>query len=352
MTTPREQNRGFHAVLDEAPRHLFIDTCMQAWPDADWPVAHRHGCTVFGVTAFMPNGSGEGALEGLMHWHLMARKHENVVVVETVDDIRAAHREGKAGLLLASQDGDFLGRHLHRLEAFYRLGLRMMLPAYNSSNLICGGCLERTDRGLTAFGRLVVREANRVGLLLDGTHVGERSSLEMIDASEDPVVFSHANPASLFPNPRNLSDAQIRAAAASGGVIGVVPWGPLCLRPGQRTRPTLEALLDAVDYVAQLTGSIDYVGIGTDFSLGSYPAHPHDPWGQPISLAPVMADYNAFMSPNSHNRERFVEGFSSYPEIVGVAAGLQGRGYSETDVAKVLGENWLRVFERVWKPVG
>ncbi len=344
-------NRGFHPVLENDHEYIFVDTCMQSWPDADYANAHRHGCTAYGVTAFMPNVSGAEALEGLMYWHLLARKNPNLIVVDTVEDIRRAKREGKSAFLLTAQDGDFIANKLHRVEAFYRLGLRVMLPAYNSSNLICDGCLDITDRGLTNFGKLVVEEANRIGLVLDGTHIGRRSSLEMIDASADPVIFSHCNPNALFENARNITDEQIKASAARGGVIGVVPWGPLALRAGSTTRPTLNDMLDAVDHIAQLTGTIDSVGIGTDFSLGTYPPHPHDPWGQPISLAPVMAAYNSFSTPNSLSPTRFVEGFDSYPEIVNVIEGLATRGYNKTDIGKVLGENFLRVFEQVWKPV-
>lgn len=344
-------NRGFHDILDNDHEYIFVDTCMQAWPDADYANAHRHGCTVYGVTAWLPNVSGAEALEGLMYWHLTARRNPNLIVATTVEDIRAAKREGKAAFLLTAQDGDFIANKLHRVEAFYRLGLRVMLPAYNSSNLICDGCLDQTDRGLTNFGKLVVKEANRVGLVLDGTHIGRRSSLEMIELSEAPILFSHCNPNALFENLRNITDEQIKACAAKGGVIGVVPWGPLALREGSTSRPTLNDVLDAVDYITQLTGSIDHVGIGTDFSLGSYPAHPHDPWGQPIDLMPVMEAYNRFSTPDSRSRERFADGFSSYPEILNVIAGLADRGYSNTDIGKVLGENHLRVFEQVWKPV-
>jgi membrane dipeptidase len=350
VSTPRADNRGFHPVLEGHRPYLFVDACMQAWPDADFENAHRHGCSVYGVTAWLPNVSAEDALEGLMYWHLTARKNPNLVIAYSVEDIRNAHAAGKSAFLLAAQDGDFIANKLHRVEAFYRLGLRMMLPAYNASNLICDGCLDKTERGLTNFGRLVVAECNRVGLLLDCTHIGRRSSLDIIEQSDHPTVFSHANPKALFDNPRNIDDEQIQMCAAKGGVIGVVPWGPLAFRKGSSSRPTLSDLVDAIDHIADLTGDSSAIGIGTDFSLGSYPAHPHDPWGQGVHIGSVMADYNRFVPPNAHARERFVAGFSSYPEVLGLADALRGRGYDEAQIRGILGENFVRVFEQVWKP--
>src|SRR5688500_3286387 len=127
-------NKGFHPFLERENPYLFVDACMQGWPDADYANAHRHGVTVYGVTAFRPLATLDQALEDLMFWHLVARRHPNTLVVFTVEDIRRARREGKAGFLLASQDGGFVGRQIHRLEAFYRLGLRIMIPAYNFAN--------------------------------------------------------------------------------------------------------------------------------------------------------------------------------------------------------------------------
>src|SRR5690606_825350 len=111
----------------------------------------------------------------------------------TADDIRAAKGEGRAALVLFAQGGDFIDRKLHRIEAFYRLGLRVMIPAYNRTNAICDGILDRTQGGLSRFGHRVVEECNRLGLVLDCTHVGKRSTLDIIEASAAPVIFSHSN---------------------------------------------------------------------------------------------------------------------------------------------------------------
>ncbi len=165
--------KGLHPILKRDHPYIFIDSCMQIWPDADYQNAHRTGATVYSVTAWDPHLVLDKALEGLMAWQLISRTHPGLYVVSSEQKILLlSKKNGQAGLLLASQCGDFIGMELHRIEAFYRLGLRMLIPAYSLSNRICGGCLDRSDGGLTAFGSLVVDECNRVGLLLDCSHLG------------------------------------------------------------------------------------------------------------------------------------------------------------------------------------
>ena len=346
MTT---DNKGFHPILEEDHPYIFVDTCVQIWPDADFANAHRHGVNVYGVTALLPYRPFAEALESIMFFHLMARKYPNITIVEEAEDIYRAKRDNKAALLLAAQDGDFIGNKLHRIEAFYRLGLRMMLPAYNSTNLICDGCLDRTNSGLTRFGELVVDECNRVGLLLDCTHIGRRASLEIVERSSVPVVFSHSNPKAVVDNRRNIDDEQIKACAAKGGVIGLCSWGPLNFKSGSTQRPSIDDFVDNFEYVAQLLGSTDNIGIGTDNSLGTYIAPKPDPWGEPDYFKEIVEEFNKYVAGDSRSPLRSVNGFSNYPEVIGLIDKLQQRGFSDQDVSKILGENYLRVFKQVWK---
>ncbi len=352
---PATGNRGFHPILETAHPHIFVDTCVQIWPDADLENAHRHGVTAIALTAWDPHVYLEEALEGIMYGHLLARKHSNIIVATKAEDIRRAKREGKLALILTSQDGDFIGDKLHRIEAFYRLGLRMMLPAYNTDNALCGGCLDRTDMGLTRLGELVVDECNRLGLLLDCTHIGRRASLEITDRSRQPVVFSHSNVKAVADNLRNIDDEQIKACVATGGVIGTVPYGPIALKRGGKERPNIEEYSENIDYIAQLVGSTDNIGIGTDFSFGSFPLdhHRENPWGDAYRVGKdeVWGAYNRLpgMTTRTTSPERYVAGFSSYPEVLNLVHVLQRRGYSNQDVSKILGENFLRVFAQVWK---
>jgi membrane dipeptidase len=340
--------KGIHPVLDKDHPYIFIDSCMQIWPDAQFEKCHKHGVTTYAVTAWDPHAEIDDALEGLMYWHLIARKNPNITIVTQAEDILNAKKSRTAALLLVSQCGDFIGYKLHRLEAFYRLGLRMLIPAYSLTNKICAGCLDQTDNGLTAFGELVVKECNRVGLVLDCSHLGRRSSLEIIDRSEQPVVFSHSNSNTLVENPRNIDDTQIKECVAKGGIIGLTPWGPMNLKKGNTQRPTVNDFINQIDHVAQLVGSTDNIGIGTDMSLGTYPDHEYDPWGGAASKD-VTGAYNTHITSNIRSPLRMVDGFSNFTEVLNFIVKLKKRGYSDTDVQKILGKNYMRVFKKVWK---
>jgi membrane dipeptidase len=342
-------DRGSHPILSKDHPFTFIDSCVYIWPDADFDNAHRHGVTAYTVTAFMPYPTVEKALEGVMYWHLVDRQHENITIAYNAEDIRLAKREKKAALVLATQDGDFLGRKLHRIEAFYRLGLRILIPAYNANNSLADGCLDRTECGLTRLGEKVVDECNRVGMLLDCSHVGRRGSLEIIERSTYPVVFSHSNVKAIVDRPRNIDDVQIKACAAKGGVIGTSPWGPMVFKLGGTQRPTIDDFIDHIDYIAQLLGTTDNIGIGTDNSLGTFPKLSGDPWVNIDYKSPVTKDYEELFTSNPRSTLRSVKGFSNYAQVMDLIGKLGQRGYSEADVRNILGENYLRVFKEVWK---
>lgn len=341
-------DRGFHSILEYDHPYVFVDGCMQIWPDAELDTAHRHGVTTYAVTAMHTQATLPQALKQLMYWHLVARQHDNIFVVDTAEDVSRAKRERKASLLLAAQGADFVRDEVHRIEAFYRLGLRLMAPAYNAANRICGGCLDRADGGLTRFGQLVVKECNRVGLLLDCSHVGSRSALDIIEHSLAPVVFSHSNPDGVVDNPRNISDEAIKACASGGGVIGLVAWGPLVRKSGQTSWPTVVDFVDHVDYVAQLLGSTNSIGISTDLSLGTYPDRRSDPWGEP-DYPNFHLEYDRLIASDVRSPKRALEGFNDYSQVVNVIEELGSRGYSEEDVSKILGLNFQRVFGKVWR---
>lgn len=348
MTKPTlRTNKGFHDVLEREHPYLFIDACAQAWPDADYAVAHRHGATCFAVTACGVFQNLNEALENLMSYHLVAQRHPTVRIAKTAEDIRVAKHDGVAALVLHAQGGEWVAGKLHRLAAFRELGLRMMLPAYNRSNQLCSGCLEPYDGGLTSLGRAFVTEANRLRVLLDGSHVGHHSCLEMIDASSAPVVFSHSNAKALVDSPRNITDELIQACTERGGVIGLAPFGPLCFRAGNTTWPTLSDFMDHVDHVVQLTGTTKTVGIGTDMSLGTYIDLPPDPWVQPDYLS-MGSEYAKHVSGDRRSPMRALADFNSYAQVWNLINALRDHGYSDEAIGDMLGGNFLRVFEQVW----
>ena len=184
---------------------------------------------------------------------------------------------------------------------------------------------------------------NRLGVLIDLTHVSERTCLEVMERSSDPVVFSHSNPKSLVDSPRNITDEQIRLCVEAGGVIGLTNWGPLNFHPDMRERPKLDDFLRAVEYVIEI-GGIESVGIGTDMSIGTYPD------GDLVrgrSKASGVG-YASVVEASPRSRLRYVDGFDDYSGIGAVIEAMTRRGYGEGDIAKLLGGNFLRVFGEVW----
>ena len=135
---------------------------------------------------------------------------------------------------------------------------------------------------------------------------------------------------------------------ASGGLTGVTGFPGFL--GGGRT-PSLELFIDHIDHLVQLTGSADHIGIGTDASLGTYPDHWHDPWGEPEYGNP-FEEYGRVVSADVRSSARQVEGFADYAEVINFIDRMLARGYAETDIGKVLGENMLRIFDQVWKPAG
>lgn len=337
---PNPLSKGVHrkGTLDQ----LFIDSCVQIWEDADLSALHEYGVAAWCVTAFDPRDDAGQAFDALARWHGAARRHRNVMIASSAQDIVDARAAGRTALVLTAQGGDFLAANLDRLSLFHALGLRMMLPTYNDRNAIADGCLEPANSGLSKFGREWVLECNRLGIVIDLTHVGERSSLDIIEASERPVVFSHSNPRALIENPRNISDEQIKGAARTGGLVAPTNWGPLNYKPGSLSRPTVDSYLDAIDYLVDLIG-IDHVGIGTDMSIGTYPDGEHV-----RGKALGGTEYGDAIDSSPRSKLRQVEGFDDYGDLPAFIKALENRGYDDEAVGKILGGNWLRVFGEVW----
>ncbi len=186
------------------------------------------------------------AVSKYRHW---IRTHADTLVqVETVDDILRAHSQGKLAAVTFDLEGmNALNGDIGMVDLYYRLGVRQMLFAYNRNNLAGGGCHDE-DIGLTEFGRAVIAEMNRVGMLVDCSHCAYRTSMEAIEASEAPVIFSHANARELWDHERNIWDDQIKACAATGGVIGVTGVGRFMGPKG----PVVEHLVEHIDHMVEL----------------------------------------------------------------------------------------------------
>jgi len=274
------------------------------------------------------------------YW-LLEQFPDRTLLVESGGDLERAKRERKLGIILGFQGGNPLGHNPHLVRVFHRLGVRIIQLTYNEGNALAAGCLEPANGGLTSLGVQMVEEMNRIGILIDLSHVGARSSLEAIDVSEKAVIFSHSNPRALQENPRNISDEQIRACAARGGVIGLATFSAFVGDTRDGRHPGLDEYFKQIDHVVNLVGP-DHVAMGTDIF-----ADPTDGvWWRAVTgrLYPAVSQG---MTYETHN----IAGFMHQSDLPAVAEAMLKHGYDENTIRKVLGESWRRVYSQAWTPL-
>ncbi len=269
-------------------------------------------------------------------------KPEKYRLVETVDDILSAKKDGKLAIGFGFQGTSILESDLDMVGIYHKLGVRTMMMAYNLKNPVGDGCMELTDGGLTHFGIQVVAELNRVGVIADGTHTGHRTTMDMCEVSSEPVVFSHSNAWSVWNHPRNIKDDQIKACAKTGGVICVMGVGTFV---GDND-DTAEGLLKHIDYIAELVGP-EHVGIGLDcvFDWANKKEGASGNWNPKEAHKKATEKASGGRSSVDWLDIKFVQP-ARLPEVT---EGMLKRGYSETEIRGVLGENWMRVARQVWK---
>jgi membrane dipeptidase len=300
-------------------------------PDADLSQLERwraSGVDFLSINIAYDRRPWQGAYRALSAYRAWLFAHgEDYALVATIDQVTAAKADGKLACAfdiegMAALDGD-----VGMVEVYYRLGVRQMLIAYNLNNAAGGGCHD-DDPGLSAFGREVIAEMNRVGMVLDLSHTGCRTTLEAMAVSSAPVIFSHSNARGLCDHERNITDEQIVACAATGGMVGVTGIG-LFLRPGGAT---VDNLVRHIDHMCGLIGPAR-VGISLDYSFNTDGFDLED--GEAFWPARQYADKGniGFMAPEL------------FPAIT---EALLARGYDESDVAGILGGNFLRVAGTIW----
>ena len=251
--------------------------------------------------------------------------------VKTVQDIRAAKADDTLAIGFHFQGSEMLERDIRLVEVFYDIGIRHMLIAKDYRSRAADGCYETSDAGLSRYGVSLISEMNRVGMVLDLTHTGYRSTMEAMDVSTDPVIFSHSNPYGVLAQRRNIKDDQIKGCARSGGVVGIVGFGHFL----KNTNISAQGLFENIDYVAQLVGA-RHAALGLDYVY--YPD---------LFLSQVRDNPGSWPAEYMQN----MQGFNYVPpeELPNLTEIMIKHGYSDDDIKGILGENFLRVCDRVWK---
>lgn len=274
-------------------------------------------------------------MDNIAWWYKTLEENADLICqIRTVADIKKAKESDKTGIIFGFQNLSPIEDDLDRLAVFHRLGVRVIQVTYMEANYAGQGCLEKIDAGLTGFGTEAVAEMNRLGILIDLSHVGYRTTMETIEASEKPVAFTHANPKSICDHPRNKPDEAIKAVAKKGGVIGATIF-PAFLPSGNKS--TLKDFVDVIDHLVEMVG-IDHVGVGTDFTEGQ----PRE-WFDWIltgksNKGPALALNHPLVNP---------EGIRHSGDFSNITVELLARGYADTDVKKIIGLNFMRLFAEI-----
>lgn len=317
---------------------VIIDGCNPSNWDAPGVLEHLRdgGVTAANATIAIWEGFAD-TVDRTAAWHRRFRERSDLILqVRTAEDIRRARAEGRVGIILGWQNISPIENDIERLEAFHVLGVRIAQLAYNIRNLVSNGCYEPNDDGLSLFGVKTVRKLNELGILIDLSHVGDRSSMHAIEVSEQPVAFTHTNLREFFDVPRNKPSDLIGALVEKGGVVGANAF-PQFLPSGFDA--DLGEYVDGLERMIEVAG-IDHVGVASDFCEG----HDHAFWSYLGRLHGTVEHFDTRVpDPNP-----MIRGLGGSVDMSNIAGELGDRGYSEADVAKVMGENWLRIYETVW----
>lgn len=266
-------------------------------------------------------------------------------LIRCSDDIEQTHRDGKHGIIIDFQDSIAFGTDLNRIDLFYNLGLRVVQLTYNLRNLVGDGCTETHKSGLTYFGREVVQRLNELNMAVDVSHCSEQVGWDTIEVSTSPVIITHSSSAAVCYHDRGKSDSLARAIAKQGGFFGVV------VIPGflqETTEATLEDFANHVEHLVNIMG-IDHVGVGNDKagpgpgteSLVVYPETMPEKLGDGFNWSGFREKEHRV------TKEHHLVGYDNFGDWPNLTIKLAERGFTELELRKLLGLNFLRVFREI-----
>jgi len=303
---------------------------------ADFERYRSSGINVFHIGWGYGRDAYSDAHKILTAWNRLILRHPRWLTrIDRAAQLDQVKQAGRVGILLGFQNSDHF-RSAADVEEFHRQGQRVSQLTYNVANAIGCGYETRPDTGLTAFGGQVMERMNRVGMAVDVSHCGDRTTLEAFAASRRPVLITHANCRALNPHPRCKSDDEIRKMAAGGGVMGI-SGVRMFVRATEPT--TIEHVLDHFDHAAKLVG-VEHVGVGSDIDLDGYDKLP------PVLRRRMLVGYKN--SP-AFRGEGEIEGLNHPKRMFDLTEGLIRRGYSDAQIALILGGNFRRVLGEIWK---
>ncbi|WP_198036755.1 dipeptidase [Halomonas sp. GT] len=272
-------------------------------------------------------------------WNRRFEAHGDLIMpVHAPSDILRAQQAGKVGIFFGAQNCSPIEDDIDMVAVLRQLGLLIMQLTYNNQSLLACGCYESEDSGITRFGRQVIREMNRVGMVIDMSHSSERSTLEAIEISERPVIISHANPSFFHAAKRNKSDKVLHAIAESDGLLGFSAY-PFHLKNGPDC--TLEDYCDMIARTVDMMG-IEHVGLGTDLCQNQPTTvlewMRNGRWSKEMDYGEGSANNAGWPQPLAWLRDS-----RDFPNLI---IGLRTKGFGDEEIARIMGRNWVELLER------
>lgn len=317
---------------------LVIDGLMiSRWSRSVFEDMQRGGLSAVNCTCCVWEGF-RGAIDNIVEWKKWFQENDDLIVqVFEPDDIIKAKASGRVGIILGWQNTSGIEDRVDLLRIFHELGVKVMQLTYNTQNLVGSGCWESRDSGLSDFGRDVVTEMNRLGILVDLSHVGPVTTADAIAFSKKPVAVTHGCPAALFAHPRNKTDEQMRALADAGGFMGLATFTPF-LASGDKS--TVDDCIVALEHMIHVMGE-ESVGIGTDFTQDQDAAF----FSYLCKDKGVGRDTTGGKFPGVPPQPRGLERIGQFGNLTGA---MMARGWRDDRIERVIGGNWLRFFREVW----
>jgi len=327
-------------LLDHSTLHassvVFDGAVVAKWSRATFERMRSGGLTAAQCTICVWEGIKDTLLNIAQFYRYFEEHADLIMPCCSLADIAEAKRTGRVGIVLGWQNTSGVEDRIELLPLYKKLGVGFIQLTYNTQNHVAGGCWEKHDGGLSAFGERMVLEMNRTGIVVDLSHVGARSISDAIAVSRKPCAFTHVCPAGLFPYARNKTDAQLKELVERGGFVGVAAtYTPFLCRGAEAT---LDDAIDVLEYVINVCGG-EQVGVGTDSTddqddaFFDWARQDKGHGGRIVptrGTAPAMKDFGSL---------------AHWPHLTQT---MQRRGWSEMRIRRILGENWLRFLKEVW----
>ena len=299
---------------------------------------------ITGVNLTVSAGEFEATVAKIARWEAEIERYPQALQrVRSVAQLHEAKRTGRLGIMYGFQDAVPVDRDLDRLQLFGDLGVKVIQLTYNIRNLVGDGCLEPSNAGLSNYGHALVRRMGELGILVDLSHCGQRTTEDAILAASGPVAISHSGCAAVEPHPRSKRDEELRSMAERGGVVGIylMPF----LSPGRV--PTTADVMAHLEHALNVCGE-DHVGIGSDLSVTPIDGS-DDYWAKHRDFVARRVAQGIAAPAEDPDFLFTVPELNSNRRMDLIADAMAERGHSSARIEKVLGANWVRLFGEVWK---